>query len=191
VRGAIHRSFADNPQYDLVMAQSLDEARQRLARHKPIAVLLPMTKPALLWAGDLRSRFVAPVVFCFSYSVEMSLCTSAREQGLHHFVELPGDHPSSWARNSGRISSTLEHAIGAHKRRTRGFANSTQVMPAAPRDLAISRTDPDDTSGRQRRTTLVQEVSAEELAATQAKASVPAEASQKRKQRRKRKRKAS
>jgi len=200
VRGAMHRSFAENPEYDLVLAQSLDEARQRLARQRPLALVLPLTQQSLAWGAELRSRFVAPIVFCFTYGVDTELCTEARQQGLRHFVELPGDHPSAWARNAGRIASTLESAICAHQRRTKGFAKSTQVMPAAPRDLAASRTDPDDISGRQRRTTLVQEVSAEELAATRASqekapptmvAPAATEPTRKRKQRRKRKRKAS
>ncbi len=190
VRGAIHRSFANSPDYDLVLAQSIDEARQRLARKRPLAVLLPITPAGVTWAADLRSRFVAPVVLCFSYGVDASMCSRAREQGLQHFVELPRDHPSAWARNVGRIAATLQHAISAHRRRTKGFAVSTQVMPAAPRDLAASRTDPDDRSGRQRRTTLVKEVTEEALLATRGEKPVPPVASRKRKRRR-RKRKAS
>ncbi len=162
IRGAIHRSFAGSPQYDFVLAQSIDEARQRMARKRPVAIVSYLDATSLSWAADLHSRFVAPVVLCFSYP-EADLCRQATALGLHHFVELPANHPSSWARHVDRISDTLGKAIADHRARTKGFAKSTLVMPAAAIDLEVSRSGAVPEESRRRRTTLVQEVSEADL----------------------------
>ena len=159
VRGALHRSLVGKTDLGLYLAPSIDSAKQIRLLESFAAVLLPLTRTSLTWAEELRFRPRIPVVFCFSQQATLSLYEKARSQGLRYFVELPNDHPAAWARGGPRIASTLKGAIDDNRVRKKVFARSTVVMPAAPADLAASRR----TGTRQQRTTIVREISEQDL----------------------------
>lgn len=173
VRGAIHRSLSPFPEFSVSLAQNVDEAKAIFCLEAPSVVLLRLSADTIAWAKALRRSTTVAVVFCYSYGDEMSLCVEARSAGMQHFVELPGDMPASWARQASRVSSTMQRAVEQQRSRVKVFGRSTMVLAAAPRDLALSRSEevdskPDTSASndrlvRLRRSTLVRSVAAADL----------------------------
>jgi len=92
------------------------------------------------------------------------MCERARDRGLRHFVELPGDEPSAWARNMDRIVGTLQRAMAEQVKRSRIFAKATRLMPAVAIEQVCKKVEAlEPVSSRQRRTTLVREVSVRDI----------------------------
>jgi hypothetical protein len=168
VRGAIHRSLSPFQEFSISLVPSLAEARALYSREAPSVVLLRLHEDSIAWGKELRGGAGVPIVFCYTQGDQMSLCTKARAVGMQHFVELPGDMPSSWGQQASRVSSTLQHALAHRRSREKAFARSTMVLAAAPKDLELSKTGEPAEPGRDRlvrlrRSTLVRSVAAADL----------------------------
>jgi len=128
VRGALHRSLGVSERFSVFLCSGLAQAQLQVSRKMPAVVLMRFGE-AFEWGLSLYTRQLVPVVFCFVKGQDMSRSSDARALGLVHFVELPGDRPASWARESERLLATMESAIELNKIRREKFARATSVQP--------------------------------------------------------------